>query len=349
MQESKPTHFAMPIIKNKWLGVSIIVFIANAVIALLMTPHNEWGVDFTAMMVHSECIGFAIFGIYRLLAVTLFARRDFGLLRQLVSAVFAGPIGYMLGTVLAATLLGEPEPLGELLQTSPVLIGFTVAASACVSYFLWTRRRLGEETAAHARAQSLAAEAQLKLLQTQIEPHMLFNTLSTLHTLIDIDPPRAQAMLDQLITYLRSTLAASRAEHITLHNEFEQLRAYLQLMSLRMGARLTFTLELPENLQSTTVPPMLLQPLVENAIKHGLEPKIEGGCITVSASLTSGKLLLEVRDTGLGLQDGEFSGGFGLTNVRERLFALYGQHAALKIDSLSQGLAVLITLPHAKS
>jgi len=97
------------------------------------------------------------------------------------------------------------------------------------------------------------------------------------------------------------------------------------------------------------VPPMLLQPLVENAIKHGLEPKVEGGCITVSAGLASGKLLLEVRDTGLGLQDGEFNDGYGLTNVRERLFALYGIQAALKINSsLPQGLAVLITLPHAK-
>ena len=343
------THFAMPVSMNKWLRVGFFVFISNAVIALLMTPHNQWSADFTAMLVHSECIGFAIFGIYRVLALTLFARRDFGLIRHLVSAVFAGPIGYMLGTVVAATLLREPDPVAELLQTPPVMIGFTILATVCIGYFLWSRRRISEETAAHARAQRLAAEAQLKLLQTQIEPHMLFNTLSTLHTLIDIDPPRAQAMVDQLITYLRSTLAASRAEQITLHNEFEQLRAYLQLMSLRMGARLTFKLELPEDLRNTTVPPMLLQPLVENAIKHGLEPKIEGGCITVSASLTSGKLLLEVRDTGLGLQDGEFSGGFGLTNVRERLFALYGQHAALKIDSLSQGLAVLITLPHAKS
>jgi len=121
------------------------------------------------------------------------------------------------------------------------------------------------------------------------------------------------------------------------------------LMSLRMGARLSFKLELPENLCNTTVPPMLLQPLVENAIKHGLEPKVEGGCVTVSASLTSGKLLLEVRDTGLGLQDGELNDGYGLTNVRERLFALYGIQAALKIDSsLPQGLAILINLPHAK-
>jgi len=344
----------MPFSKNKWLRVGIIVAIFNALISLFMTPLNRWGVNFASMMVHSQCIGFSIFGIYRILAVTLFARQNsqqkYDYLRQAVSMILAAPTGYILGMAIAATLLREHELTAELRQTTPVIMGFTFAATGTIAYFFWSSRRLSEETAAHARAQRLAAEAQLKLLQTQIEPHMLFNTLSTLHTLIDIDPPRAQAMVDQLITYLRSTLAASRAEQITLHNEFEQLRAYLQLMSLRMGTRLTFKLELPDNLQTTTVPPMLLQPLVENAIKHGLEPKIDGGCITVRASLAPGKLVLEVHDTGLGLSGNALSDGYGLSNVRERLSALYGTHATLKIDStLTQGLAVLITLPHANS
>lgn len=342
-------HLDMSTSRNKWLRLGMIVAIFNAAIALLLSPMNQGAVSITAMLVHSECIGFSIFGIYRLLDVAVFARRDFGMARHGISVVLAAPTGYLFGMAVAATLLGERDLSDQLLQTPLVTIGFTITATACFVYFFWSRRRLSEETAAHARAQRLAAEAQLKLLQTQIEPHMLFNTLSTLHTLIDIDPSRAQAMLDQLITYLRSTLSASRAEKITLQNEFDQLHAYLQLMSLRMGERLTFNLELPELLRSIDVPPMLLQPLVENAIKHGLEPKVEGGSITVSASLAAGQILLQVRDTGLGLQAGDSNAGYGLSNVRERVLALYGSQATVKIDSsLEQGMAVSITLPHTK-
>ena len=192
-------------------------------------------------------------------------------------------------------------------------------------------------------------QAQLQMLQAQIEPHMLFNTLANLQGLIAADPPRAQSMLDQLIQYLRATLTASRSQATTLAQEFALLDAYLGLMKVRMGARLSYALELPEELRGLSVPPMLLQPLVENAIKHGLEPKVEGGLVSIRAERDGNQLRLSVCDTGLGL-DGtpahSNSTHVGVSNVRERLHALYGNRADFSlIPNTPEGVIAQLTIP----
>ena len=191
-----------------------------------------------------------------------------------------------------------------------------------------------------------ATEAQLKLLQSQLEPHMLFNTLANLRALISADPERATQMLDSLIDYLRATLQASRATSHSLQNEFDRLGDYLALMQVRMGPRLTYTLDLPAELADQSVPTLLLQPLVENAIKHGLEPKIEGGSVCVSARRDGDTVILCVTDSGVGLKDGT---GFGLTQVRERLQATYANQATAYLGADSAGLTrASITLPSKK-
>jgi LytS/YehU family sensor histidine kinase len=185
-----------------------------------------------------------------------------------------------------------------------------------------------------------ASESRLRLLETQLEPHMLFNTLANLRTLIAIDPARAQTMLDHLIAYLRATLSASRAGTHTLEQEFERLRDYLELMAVRMGPRLQFTLDLPAALAAQTIPPLLLQPLVENSIQHGLEPKVQGGSITVSARLEGGRVCLEVCDTGLGLgpaTPGSDGKGFGVGQVRERLATVYGAAGTIDFVAVQEG------------
>ena len=159
---------------------------------------------------------------------------------------------------------------------------------------------------------------------------MLFNTLANLRALIATDPERATQMLDSLIDYLRTTLQASRATFHSLADEFDRLGDYLALMQVRMGPRLTCTLDLPPELAAQPVPTLLLQPLVENAIKHGLEPKIEGGSIAVSARREGDNIVLDVIDSGVGLKDGS---GFGLTQVRERLQATYGSHGAIYLGA----------------
>ncbi|MBI1889273.1 MAG: histidine kinase [Burkholderiales bacterium] len=270
------------------------------------------------------------------------------------------PLANHLGNWLAIYLLDLPPELvfavKERHRTSFLM--FSAMAGLVIIWFFWTRGKLNfleaqaqAEKARSAAIEKQALQAQLQLLQAQIEPHMLFNTLANLQGLIALDPTRAQHMLDQLILYLRATLSSSRAEQTTLEHEFSLLKAYLGLMSVRMGTRLAYTVELPQALEKVAVPPMLLQPIVENSIKHGLEPKVEGGHITVRAQAKDGALKLTVADTGLGLdlkqdptpKDGC---GVGVANVRERLQALYGDRASFILQSNApSGAIAQLTLP----
>jgi LytS/YehU family sensor histidine kinase len=153
-------------------------------------------------------------------------------------------------------------------------------------------------------------------------------------------------MLDHMIAYLRATLDASRATTHPLGSEFDRLRDYLELMAIRMGPRLTFTLELPPELAGLPVPTLLLQPLVENSIQHGLEPKVQGGRIHVRARSAEGQLVIEVEDSGVGAEGSTKKGaGFGLSQIRERLAALYGAAASLDFATSPAGAHARISLP----
>jgi LytS/YehU family sensor histidine kinase len=178
---------------------------------------------------------------------------------------------------------------------------------------------------------------------------MLFNTLANLRALIGVDPARAQAMLDHMIAYLRATLNASRATSHSLQAEFDRLRDYLELMAIRMGPRLRFTLELPGALAQAKVPSLLLQPLVENAIQHGLEPKVAGGEVRISARREGADTIIEVGDTGVGLSGETPAGGngFGTAQVRERLATLYGNRAGIEFgNGTGGGCRVVVRYPY---
>jgi sensor histidine kinase YesM len=182
--------------------------------------------------------------------------------------------------------------------------------------------------------QARVTEAQLKLLQGQIEPHFLFNTLANVQSLIDFDPQRAKEMLERFTDYLRASLVGQlRGDTTTLAQEFAMLEAYLALMQLRMGERLRVRFELPAELGAVVLPPLLVQPLVENAIHHGLEPQIAGGQVTVSARRQDGALQIWVEDDGQGLHGPRRRGGHGvaLGNIRERLQARWGPAARLDL------------------
>jgi LytS/YehU family sensor histidine kinase len=206
--------------------------------------------------------------------------------------------------------------------------------------------------------------AQLRTLQAQIEPHFLFNTLANVQSLIRRQPEVAQSMLDQFITYLRQSLSASRAQTGTLGQEVELLRNYLGILQIRMGARLRFELDVPADLSGTPLAPMLLQPLVENAVQHGLEPKLEGGQVRVQARAQSragrAGLSVVVADDGLGVgagaaprtRDGAGGGtgkgavgGVGLSNLRERLALLYDGQAQIDLVDAQPGTEVRLWLP----
>ncbi|AKJ28243.1 sensor histidine kinase [Caldimonas brevitalea] len=261
-------------------------------------------------------------------------------------------LAYPLGVQLARALTGHPvQPSSGSLPAYVSLLGLSLAVAVGASYFFYSANRVSSADAEAQAARRLATEHQLRLLQAQLEPHMLFNTLANLRALIALDPPAAQAMLDRLIAFLRASLSASRTEWHSLAAEFARLDDYLQLMQVRMGPRLQAHFELPADLAAEPVPPLLLQPLVENAIQHGLEPAVDGGRLEVSAARDDGGLKLVVRDTGVGLQSapaGRHHTGFGLEQVRQRLAAVYGGRASLRLAAAGPGPGTVaeIHLPH---
>lgn len=257
-------------------------------------------------------------------------------------------LGYTLGNAFANFILGT-DSAGLLASTPRQALGmlvFALVPGVGATYFFYSRARIAQTEARAIAAQREAAENQLRLLESQLEPHMLFNTLANLRVLIGTDPLRAQAMLDQLIAFLRATLAASRTGTHSLAAEFARLADYLALMQVRMGERLRYDFDLPPQLANAAVPPLLLQPLVENSIKHGLEPSVTGGRISVSATRDGAQLVLRVRDTGAGLLDATAEGTqFGLAQVRARLAALHGADATLTLDAADDtGGGTLATL-----
>ena len=256
-------------------------------------------------------------------------------------------VGYLLGNALAdlgcrtfGWYAGAP-PLDRATELRNSIL-ITVLAGVVGSYYFYAASKSAYLEQKMQQADRQAGEARLKLLETQLEPHMLFNTLANLRALIGIDPPRAQVMLDHMIRYLRATLSGSRATSHPLAAEFARLEDYLALMAIRMGPRLRSTLALPDDLRDMPVPPLLLQPLVENAIRHGLEPQVAGGRIDVQARLLqapdqAARLRIEVRDTGAGRGSGEPGTAFGLQQVRERLATLYGERAGLQLEAADDG------------
>jgi two-component sensor histidine kinase len=190
-------------------------------------------------------------------------------------------------------------------------------------------------------------QAQMRMLQAQIEPHFLFNTLANIQSLIARSPDRASLMMDNFIAYLRESLNASRAQDGTVEQEFALLRHYLDLIKIRMAERLQYSLYLAPELAALPMAPMLLQPVVENAIKHGLEPKVEGGQVSVDARVEGDKMIVTIEDNGLGFGEHADSKGtgVGLANLRERLAMLYDGRATLDIADARPGTRIRLSLP----
>ncbi|MDQ3189521.1 MAG: histidine kinase [Pseudomonadota bacterium] len=245
-------------------------------------------------------------------------------------------------------------------ETGDWLMGFVmllILAGITVKVVLGGKKRAeyraqaATENAAEESLKRQLAEAQLKTMQAQIEPHFLFNTLASVDYLIETAPATASKMQKSLIQYLRAALPQMREGSTTLGKEVQLCRSYLEILKFRMEDRLHYSVIVPQGLGSAQFPPMMLQSLVENAIKHGLEPKPQGGSLTISADISNGRLRVTVADSGLGFEATGASSargtGVGLTNVRERLAVLYGGAARLSIEANSpSGTIVTIEVPY---
>ena len=336
------------------IAIAAVFWALAATLLYVLSP----GLDtWPRLLVFHECVGLTMVACVLLLRRMRAFSRFRPMTRWVLTGVIAIPTGFVVGHQFAFLMLGEPLRMVGYLSVSLIPVLFTLLVGGVGLHYYAAREQLATEAAARSEAQRLAVDAQLRLLRAQLEPHMLFNTLANLRSLVREDADRAESMIDQLIVYLRSALAASQTESVALSREFAQLRAYLDIMSLRMGPRLTYTLDLPPELEATTVPPMLLQPLVENAIKHGLEPKVGPGSIEVVARAVTGStagIEIRVNDSGLGLPPDEEDGpavrpagaSYGLQHVRDRLHAVYGPAARLSLERRRPaGVSALVFIP----
>ncbi len=321
--------------------------VLNSAIALGLTVFGEY--DYANNFIYSQCIGLSIGVLIHQGRRWLI--RDWATQWQRIVLIVpvASVVGFLLGSALGDGVSGgdSVSQWARHPRQAWGLVSLSLVIGAVLTYFFVSRSQLAKERERAQAALRHAAESRLKLLETQLEPHMLFNTLANLHALIGTDPTRAQHMLDRLVSYLRATLSGSRRAQHPLQAEFDLLRDYLELMSVRMGPRLQFTLLLPADLADLPVPPLLLQPLVENAIQHGLDPQIAGGLITVQAQRKGTQITLAVTDTGAGYTaPATAHDGFGLTQIRARLADTYGDQGALELVAThAGGTRASITFP----
>lgn len=257
---------------------------------------------------------------------------------------------HLFGLLLSAHVVdGLVAPSPPSFELTLINVAYGTLVSNAYEYF---QDHFARIKAREKMAQELSAQAHLNQLRSQLDPHMLFNTLSNLDELIDESPEQAHAMLSHLIGFLRSTLGGSRVTQHALVDEFKLASDYLALMKIRMGERLQVSLSLPPELSDALVPAMLLQPLVENAIKHGLEGCKDGGFLKVRAQAQAGDLVLQVANSGATHHQvtireepqKDSGGGFGLRHVKDRLQALYGAAASLELQHQAEDNVTLLTL-----
>jgi len=330
-----------------WNSLFMVVF---TVLRLILVSDESLGAVLWSAFVFANCVGFIIHFEFAIGDRLFPGIHRQGMAMRAIYFSLVPIAGVFAGYWLATEILHYPDMQSWIFSPRGVFAigGLSLVISTLLLLIFIPRERAARMEAAFERERSRVAAAEreatlarLKLLEAQVEPHFLYNTLANVVSLIDSNPATAKKMLERLIALLRGAASAAGGVDVTLAAQAEHLRAYLELMAMRMGGRLAFRLDVPRDLANLRLPPLLLQPLVENAIRHGLEPKVEGGEVVVTARRAGGFVVLEVADSGVGFRDvrvrsGE-EAGVGLANVRARLAALYGDAATIGIEENARG------------
>ena len=244
-------------------------------------------------------------------------------------------------------VLGFPGSVSLVYIFHSNLVTYWVLVGATCGYDYYVRYRQGELHAAQLSAQ--LAQAQLQALRTQLHPHFLFNTLNGIATLVHRDPDAADQMIARLSTLLRLTLEGIGVQEVPLAKEIDFLKGYLEIEQVRFGDRLTVEMQIAPETLGARIPYLILQPLVENAIRHGIAPRSQPGQVTIRAESENGLLVLEVRDNGSGLAAGSATAsrnGMGLSNTRSRLEKLYGERQRFETkNGVNGGFVVILAFP----
>jgi len=335
---------------KRFLTSLALTAVFNTIIALFLT-HLGFGGGVLINFIFSQSIGLCMCSF--ILAGHYFVRGP-SVPGHVILLLITMPAGATVGAFIGTQIAGFS--FSEILSGRPAffiqMLFIGILFGTMITYFFFSRERISqteaqlqEEQIKSLTLEKKTLETHLKLLQAQIEPHFLFNTLSNILSLLESDPVGGKAMLEDLTRYLRASLSRTRDRMTTLGQELDLIRAYLDIHKVRMGERLRYNIEVPEALRNLSFPPMLVQPLVENALKHGLEPRVEGGSISVMVEEDTGGYRLLVSDTGSGLSE-DSVGGVGLANVRERLEALFNGKARLILEeNQPSGLKVTMEIP----
>ena len=345
-------------------NIVLTAIMCGVIIALIVLTIAAFGGRLTwsriqEIAVFALAIGYVQHFLYTLVIRTSRLKRSWAplLMHPLTLSLAVPVVGIYVGFVLALAIISGGVRFFSFSAGWREFI-FSACIAVAIGWVLWeateasrlrevSRRERAELETAAARSDKERASAELKTLRAQVEPHFLYNTLSNVVSLIDREPATAKHMTERLIGYLRHTLDASRRDNASVGDELAIIADYLEILRLRMGDRLAFSIDASDAVRALPLSPMLLQLLVENAIKHGLEPKIDGGRVTVSAAVDAGVLRIRVEDSGLGfgVATDTAGSGSGLANVRARLKALYGDAATLTIEQPAEGTRICISLP----
>ena len=327
---------------------------ACALLGLIVSP--IWVIPTVEVMARAMLVGLAalvVFGVFERWPERLpswLARWAL----QVTVVVISIPIAVLL--MYLAISLGEELPFWK---NEGKIAGFMTLSVTGVALASWmAMSALIRQRDEAARNQALAFElerselerkaldARLRLLQAQVEPHFLFNTLANVRELVDSGSPQASKVLDTLITYLRAAVPRLQDPATTIGQELQLVRAYLELMQLRMDDRLQFSSDADEAAARLRCPPTTLLTLVENAIRHGIDPTEQGGRIDVSVQVRDGRCHAEVSDTGVGLRPGVNGLGTGLSSLRERLQLVFGGAADLRVAARQpRGTVAVVEFP----
>jgi signal transduction histidine kinase len=336
-----------------WPRVRVVLKIAFGLSLLLALP---WKGSYLVLLLRLVLEGLVLLGVFGLLE--RWPRRLPDFLARWVLQVLgvAVTVPFAMAIIYALTTFGDPGPWyqdKDRLGGYSMLTGFGILMAPWIAMSALYRHISGQ-----AQRQALAfdlerselernaLDARLSLLQAQVEPHFLFNTLANVRELVDSGSPQASVVLGHLIAYLRAAVPRLHENAVTLRQELDLARAYLEVMHMRMPDRLQFVLHADEAALDLDCPPMTVLTLVENAVRHGIDPSEEGGRIEVRVRLKDQRVRIEVLDTGVGIRADSGGLGTGLANLRERLQLAFGGDASLQLLSLQpRGASAEVEFP----
>jgi sensor histidine kinase YesM len=327
----------------------IFLLIANTLIALFIVaiyPDSSFPIN----LVYSQCIGISI-AICSITAINYFKTPRLFLQVAFIAAsvVVGAVIGMAIGGAVVQLIFPGPvhaPAIGKYAFTRSNLV-LALLFGTVITYLFFSLQKISDEKIKRLEVEKNAAITEIKLLQSQMEPHFLFNTLSNILGLIDPDPEKAKRMLESFTRFLRASLVTARSETVALSQEMDVVKNYLDIFTVRMGERLRYTIDIPADLQGFRIPPLLIQPLVENAVKHGLEPSISGGELLISGAREGDRVRIVVADSGLGINELSPGSGIGVENIKKRLELVYGGRARLVFEeNKPKGLKAVVEMPY---